>query len=264
MDFSTVKRFIESSLDILEMSKSKHASFRIVRQENGHYRVSSLLNSDTSSGGRRQKSKSNIQRDAQRKKDFLSKKSALNPKSPEPTSHREPRRVGTENADNTSRTTKNSAAGAGVDHTSAGADHPELTGSDEDNPEQPDVHPNPKEPSSVVEAERRKVFPKTFSEIVSTPIHTPISTTAEESTVNDEIYTTPIKSSTQTDKCSWEKAEKCMWFDPPLEGRAPTRHAYKMCKFHYEIHKKLPFSSEHSCDLHENRLNIFELKESIP
>ena len=193
MDFSTVKRFIESSLDILEMSKSKHASFRIVRQENGHYRVSSLLNSDTSSGGRRQKSKANIQRDTQRKKDFLSKKSALNPKSPEPTSHREPRRVGTGNADNTSRATKNSAAGAGVDHTSAGADHPELTGSDEVHPEQPDAHPNPKEPSSVVEAERRKVFPQTFSEIVSTPTHTPISTTAEESTVTDEIYTTPTK-----------------------------------------------------------------------
>ena len=131
------------------MSESKYASFRIVRQDDGQYSASLLLNSDTNLSGRR-KSKANRQHDTQRKKDFLSKKSAINPKSPEPASHKEPQKVGTGNADNTSQSPKNSVAGAGADHpepANTSEDHPELSGSGEDHLELPNVHPNPEEPS---------------------------------------------------------------------------------------------------------------------
>ena len=115
MDLTTVKSFNGSMMDIMDLSESKYASFRIVRQDDGHYSASLLLNSDTNLSGR-QKSKAKRQRDTQRKKDFLSKKSAINPKSPEAASHKEPRKVGTGNSDNTSQSPKNSVAGAGADH----------------------------------------------------------------------------------------------------------------------------------------------------
>ena len=249
MDLSTVKSFIGSSLDIMKMSEAKYASFRIVRQDHGNYRVSLLLNSATNLSGRRNKSKAKIQRDAQRKKDFLSRKSAINPKSPEPISHKEPQRVGTGNTDNTSRSPKNSVAGAG-------ADQPKLTGANMDHPESPDVHPNPEEPSSVVEAERSKTFPKTFSEILSTPIRAPIATTADEITVNDEIFTTPDKSTTQSDSCSWEKAENCAWFDSPYEGYIVWPRRFSLCEFHRVANNILGSSANHTCKLHVKRSNI--------
>ena len=259
----------------MKMSEAKYASFRIVRQDTGDYRVSLLLNSATNLIGRRNKSKSKIQRDAQRKKDFLSRKSAINPKSPEPTSHKEPRRVGTGNTDNTSRSPKNSVTGAGT-----------LTGASTDHPEPPDVHLNsvagaaadvagagadqPKTTGASKQAERSKVFPKTFSEIISTPTRpiaaigneitvTPISsTTAEEFTVTDEIYTTPTKSSKETNKCSWEKSEQCLWFNSQIEGRFTTDHD-KLCGFHKTLNFKM---NDKPCEFHKKRSNIFTPCES--
>ena len=274
MDLSTVKSFIGSSLDIMKMSEAKYASFRIVRQDQGNYRVSLLLNSSTNLSGRRNKSKAKIQRDAQRKKDFLSRKSAINPKSPEPTSHKEPRRVGTGNTDNTSRSPKNSVTGAGTDlqltgastdhpeppdvHPNsvagAGADQPKPTGASTDHPESPDVHPNPEESSSVVEAERSKVFPKTFSEIISTPTR-PIAAIANEITVNDEIFTTPGKITTQNMRCPWKKAENCAFLEPPIEGHIPSRRSLigftdRLCYFHRSANNYIENCKP--CDLHRN------------
>ena len=144
MDFRKLKQYIILMLEIIDLSKSRYASFRIVWQDDGQYNASLLLNSDDTFKSGRQKSQASKQRDVQRKKDFLSKKSAINPcrQSPAPGSHREPRKVDTENADNTSQSSKISIA-------SAGEDHPEL----------PDVHPNLEEPLTVVEAERRKTYP---------------------------------------------------------------------------------------------------------
>lgn len=252
MDLSTVKSFIGSSLDMMKMSEAKYASFRIVRQDQGNYRVSLLMNSATNLSGRRNKSKAKIQRDAERKKDFLSKKSALNPKSPEPTSHKEPRRVGTGNADNTSRSPKNSVAGAG-------ADHPKLAGASADHPEPPDVHQNPEEPSSVVEAER--TFPKTFSEIVSTPIRAPVTTTADEITVRDEIFTTPDKKTTQNIRCSWNRDDKCVWFNCNEEGPEPYRSNQQpqdFCGFHKMANDYFTWYIFRfkTCNFHEKRSNI--------
>ena len=73
----------------------------------------------------------------------------------------------------------------------------------------------------MVEAERRKTYPKTFAEITSTSIPAPIATTANEITVSDEIFTTPDKSTTQNERCSWKKAENCTWFNCSEEGPAP-------------------------------------------
>ena len=71
---STVKSFIGSSLDIMDMSESKYASFRIVRQDDGHYRASLLLNSDTNLSGRRHKSKALYNATLREKKIFSPRK----------------------------------------------------------------------------------------------------------------------------------------------------------------------------------------------
>ena len=261
MDLSTVKSFIDSSLDIMKMSEAKYASFRIVRQDKGNYRVSLLLNSSTNLSGRN-KSKAKIQRDAQRKKDFLSRKSAINPKSPEPTSHKEPRRVGTGNTDNTSRSPKNSVTGAGT-----------LTGASTDHPEPPDVHLNsvagaaadvagagadqPKTTGASKQAERSKVFPKTFSEIISTPTR-PIAAIGNEITVNDELFTTPGKITTQNMRCPWNKAENCAFLEPPIEGPIPSYKSIgfedRLCYFHRTANSAIEHCNP--CDLHKNRSKI--------
>ena len=220
----------------MDLSESRYASFRIVRQDDGQYSASLLLNSDdTFKSSGRQKLQANKQRDVQRKKDFLSKKSAINPcrQSPAPDPLKEPRKVGTENADNTSQSPKNSVAGAG-------ADHPEL----------PDVHPE--ETLTVMQAERRKSYPKTFAEIASTSIPAPTVKTVD---VTDEIFITPTKNTIQNVRCSWNEDEKCDWSNCNEEG--PDVEAGPLCDFHklandyftYHIHLT-------ACKFHEKRSNI--------
>ena len=103
------------------------------------------------------------------------------------------------------------------------------------------------------------MFPKTFSEIVSTPIR-PIATTANEITVNDEIFTTPDKSTTQNIRCTWEKAENCAFLEPPIEGYIPDRRLWpplgydRLCYFHRAANNYIGHCEP--CDLHTNRSNI--------
>ena len=106
----------------------------------------------------------------------------------------------------------------------------------------------------MIQAERRLTYPKTFEEIASTSNSAPIMTTADEITVNDEIFTTPDKSTTQSDRCTWEKAENCAWFDSPFEGHIGWTRRSKLCEFHRGANDLLRTSE--LCELHVKRSNI--------
>ena len=251
MDLAKLKQYMTSTLEILDLSESRYASIRIIRQENGQFSASLLLNSDDTFG--RRKSRTNKQRDVQRKKAFLAKKSATNPcrQSPAP-DPQEPRKVGTENADNTSQSLKNSVAGAGADHL-----------------ELPDAHQEETLPS--IQTERRIIYPKTFSEITSTSIPAPAVKTVD---VTDEIFITPTKKKIQNVMCS-SPGDWCDWVncneEGPEEDAGPfcrhheiandyfTKHTHiETCKFH-EKRSNLPIACEERCDRYDRLWSFYPL-----
>ena len=222
-----------STLEILDLSDSRYASIRIFRQEDGQYSASLLLNSDDTFSSVRRKSRANKQRDVQRKKAFLAKKSATNPSHQSPAPDPEPRKVGTENADITSQSLKNGVAGAGADHL-----------------ELPDAHQEETLPS--MQTERRIVYPKTFSEIASTSIPAPAVKAVD---VTDEIFVTPTKKKVQNAICSpW--CYTCEWVNCNDEG-PEDKHQSDFCGFHriandyFTRHRHIE-----TCKFHEKRSNL--------
>ena len=226
-----------STLEILDLSDSRYASIRIFRQEDGQYSASLLLNSDDTFSSVRRKSRANKQRDVQRKKAFLAKKSATNPSHQSPAPDPEPRKVGTENADNTSQSLKNSVAGAGADHL-----------------ELPDAHQEETLPS--MQTERRIIYPKTFSEITSTSIPAPAVKTVD---VTDEIFTTPTKKKIQNIMCSPNgyPVSSCEWVNCNEEGPERDKQLTDFCRLHQIANDYFTYYHHiETCKFHEKRSNL--------